>query len=1150
MKIVILFYLLFELFFCETVPKWKLETKSLDYDGNIELHQGKYSKIFFVLTSLEEDPFSSELNYSYKLAFKDDNIAFFDKEMILNPKEKQAYSTYIGLNCNNSITEDTYIIKISVTSNNDETDELSIQYSDINVTINREKIDFGLELLFNSMPKNSFNLFKIYDEIYNVDEINIIASEIEDFEFKEIIFEPYGKRGEIKNAEGSNHGILFDFPFYKKSSDEKLQSTNYEFTLSFKNSKLEQCYELPSTFSFSIGEEMPSVDDNLKKEILKYNLKDVTSEFEITNGFSLKLLIPPSPILIQCSVQGQSFFPEYNSNINVIYRNFKIDEEIFNLQVENLEYNSEYFVNCELSDTNFISKERKKINITIGNNYNYDIIHQLNTSRESVRTPHCIKFTFQSKEKLLEFKKIGLPLCKYIMKKNEPLYIVDLPTIACDIIDENEIATICVGPSAKNNIEGYTLYDEIYNYDNQFKELIKYVKDNYNAKEGEIYNDTDINNEVISVAMTNKLINPEKDTKFYFEVLSNHTQEIQCYYNKKLSNEGNKFLTEEAASIILSPNEKKSIEVGIVSSLSDYKIYSLNFKCFNLPKFYYKYKSTEYMTMYSYLYIKDKEINQESKFTEIANITKNCKEKKSQKNPLCLKINIIPINKIIKTELPKAVLLTEAKVDQFSKLTVEAKNVYLKYLVDNFKKELISLESDNIKKYFQLTIEILKYLASIDCSQYYNFSDTSKEENESFKDKNYLECRKIKKEGMKEIFSGISLDSHLLKEMKSLLNQIGAKNLDESLKYILIFAKELSNNADSYIKECNEYMIDFSIRLQEQFKDYWPFVEEQLNSNYISQEYIEQLKKDTLLNILEILTNIPRILHFQEIDEDESFKGKEKDMTKTGLIKKEELIKVQNAILNFSKNFKDYELKESYEINDLSFNLSGYAFIGKYQDINTKTTRKIYIDEEIIIDIQLEYLLKYYKASYLQILVFDSPLVTLDPLEKFRASEPFSDTLNIFISIQLLNEEGEEISVKNISNSYKPKIFYLKNIYNFLQGCYYYNETNQLLEKDGINIENDAKIGNKNYFKCTSDHLTLFTAGTKDLIDGKLEFKIVDEGKGRSTMLILLVSLGIVILLTIIIYFIVECSKRKRLKSNNIDSIDKNNERLIKEELY
>lgn len=1148
MKILFLFYLFFELFLCETIPKWQLETKSLDYDENIEIRQGKYSQIFFVLTSLEEDPFSSNINYSYKLTIKDDKIAVLDKEIILNPMEKQAYSTYIGLNCKNSITEDSYTIKLSVTSNNDDTDELSIKYSDINVIISREPITIELGLLFNSMPKNSFNLFKLNEEIYNVDKINIIVSENEDFEFKEIVLEPYGKREELKESEASNHGILFDFPFYKKSNDEKLQATIYEFALSFKNSEFENCFELSSSFSFSIENELPSVNETLKKQILKYNLNDKTPKKEQTNRFNLELLVPASPILIQCSIQGKSFFPEFKSNIDVKYKNLIVDDKIFDFEVRNLEYNSEYFINCELSDTNFIPEERQKINITIGNNYAYDIVHQIKTSREKNRVPHCIKFTFESKENLTEFKTIGKNLCKYIMKKNEPKYIIDLPTIACDIIEEKEnIATVCVAPSSKENIDEYTEYDEEYSYENQFNELIEYVKKNYKAKEEKIYNDIEINNQVVKVAMTNKLISLSGATTFYFDVLSTHSQEIQCYYNKNLRNEVNQFLSDET-SVILSPNEKKQIQVGIVSNVSDYNIYSLNFKCFNLPNFYYKYESTDYMTMYSYLYIKDKEISQESEFGKAMNITINCKEKKNAKNPLCLKVNKIPINKIIQTELPKFVLLMDAKVEQFSKLTEEAKKAYLINFLETFKKDTMFLEKEKIPKYFQLSTEILKYLSSIDCTKYFNFSDISNEEKDIFKDKNYLECRKIKKEGIEGINFLISNVNHLLDQVTFIISRIGDGDKDENLKRLLIFVKEFSNNEDSYNKSSSEYIIDFSNKLQEQFDDYWPTIENELNINKTSDIYIKKLKKETLLSILEILTNIPRILHFHEIDN--LFTEKEKNMTKTGLIINEELIKAQNTILSFSKKFKDYELEEEDKENiDLNFYLSGFGFIGKYKYYQSITARKIEIGQDIIIEIELEYLLKAYKANYLQILAFDSPLVSLDPLEKLNAKEPFSNTLNTFISIQLFDEKGEEKSAEKIPNQYCPKILYLKEKYDFLEGCYYYNEDKQLLEKDNMNPQNDFKLENKIYFKCGPNHLTLFTAGTKDIVDGKLELKNEEVGKGFPTWLILLISFGVVVFLTIIIYIIVECVRSKKVRSSDIDSLEKN-DALMKEELY
>ena len=166
-------------------------------------------------------------------------------------------------------------------------------------------------------------------------------------------------------------------------------------------------------------------------------------------------------------------------------------------------------------------------------------------------------------------------------------------------------------------------------------------------------------------------------------------------------------------------------------------------------------------------------------------------------------------------------------------------------------------------------------------------------------------------------------------------------------------------------------------------------------------------------------------------------------------------------------------------------------------------------------------------------------------------------TLNTFIILEFFNEEGEEINLEKIYERYRPKILYLKDSYNPLKGCYYYDSKNQLLKTDGMFIKEDFLYNSKHYFECSMSHLAIFTAGTNAVIDKKI---IIKDNKGRDkdknqnnskfeTWKIILILLGIVIFLTIIISIYVEWRKRKRIKSRNISDLDVG-EGLLKEELY
>ena len=43
----------------------------------------------------------------------------------------------------------------------------------------------------NNMPGKSYNFFKMPSQIYNVEEINLKVSKVDNFEFKDIVIKPF-----------------------------------------------------------------------------------------------------------------------------------------------------------------------------------------------------------------------------------------------------------------------------------------------------------------------------------------------------------------------------------------------------------------------------------------------------------------------------------------------------------------------------------------------------------------------------------------------------------------------------------------------------------------------------------------------------------------------------------------------------------------------------------------------------------------------------------------------------------------------------------------------------------------------------------------------------------------------------------------------
>ena len=122
--------------------------------------------------------------------------------------------------------------------------------------------------------------------------------------------------------------------------------------------------------------------------------------------------------------------------------------------------------------------------------------------------------------------------------------------------------------------------------------------------------------------------------------------------------------------------------------------------------------------------------------------------------------------------------------------------------------------------------------------------------------------------------------------------------------------------------------------------------------------------------------------------------------------------------------------------------------------------------------------------------------------------------------------------MKNISlKSYISKIKYEST-----KKCFYYNEEKKELENDGVVIDENYVYNEKSYFKCTSSHLTAFTAGTYNF----------NSSLPWWGVLLIVSSILLVLVCFVIIFIIVKKKKDKsRLSKTQIDSTFKKKEELL-----
>ena len=364
------------------------------------------------------------------------------------------------------------------------------------------------------------------------------------------------------------------------------------------------------------------------------------------------------------------------------------------------------------------------------------------------------------------------------------------------------------------------------------------------------------------------------------------------------------------------------------------------------------------------------------------------------------------------------------------------------------------------------------------------------------------------------------------------------------MKYLLFLVNELSNNPESFKNETTQFLIDLAECLHDNFDKYWKDVEKYLKEkkSYL-EESIKAVKRDVEHLILQTLENLAEVLHFNELDG--LIANITDQVTKTGLIVYDKAKEIQNKIIEFAKRLNEFgagnytfngEMSANVDIND--------------GQISAETESEIKVnyvtDKNIVILTHSNLMLKKYNAYALQTLVFESPLVSVKATAGLEGN--YSEAVNTFVSITLYDKDGKEITAKEIEDKIRPKILYLKEKYDQLKSCYYYDEIKKDLNNKGVSLETLIFEG-KEYISCVSNHLTSFTAGTK-IIESESESDINPENpevkkEGLSTGIIILIILGVILLLAVLVAVVIMIKKKSATSNGNIDQAFNQNEGLV-----
>jgi len=1143
---------LFQLCLSSTDKKYKLEIKNGNGDDSpITLVPGVFTKITLVLTSIGEMNYQDDSSYTIK--FTDEKLVAVKQEIKVVPKENLVYTNYIGFSCSNSL-EDNYALNVKIEPG-DKTDDNSLEYTPVSLKVSKVETEIKLDLLLKSFAQKTKNFFKLEEELYNVDQIKIKldnSTALAGFDFKEgIVIESFKTREDepISKDSAANHGILFQYPL---SSTEASSQSKFNFKLAFESASTGACFKFAKTdFDFELKTDgLVNLDAKVKTAIV-YNTEDGSPEFDATNKIQINTLIPVAPVILDCEFSLNSTASNEKTALkSTIEEGTKFFKTVvtsagqLSIVVEDLNVTADYKAKCEISTTDSFNEAIKKIEVTIGNYLNADVIKQLIPSKDPNATPQCATFTFDSPLNAGVFNAFAPFYCKFFMKKDDALLARALPSIICDpvffsLLPSNE-ATLCVAPSPLYNTAKLISKKKETDFNKKFDEFIEHLQSLNSSDNSLVPKFTKIEREKdIAIDPSSISVSFTKRTAlggFEFEIKSSHSQKLECLYNSFLLNEESSFVNYFENFENLEPGQVKSITVGARGSFifGDNKLYTLNMRCRNLPGFLFKQETTGNMNKYAYLNTK-KDINQIVDY--ISNLTINCNDKINKLNPRCLKEKIVSIVDQLKTEIPEKIKEIESKVKIYANAAREAKNQILANLKAEFE-EVVKKTDAGIKELVEKAIEVLKYLSYTDCSIYVSGSASSIEE--TFKYGIYVECRQTKQNIIERIVEVLK-DKLQCPALVTLITNKYGDNLEENLKYLLFLINELSNNPESFKNETSEFLVELAECLHDKFDEFWTPIEKYLKEK---QQYLEEsikvIKKDVEKIILQTLENIAEVFHFNEIDQ--IIANVTEEITKTGLIINEKAKKIQGYILDFAK-----KLMEFGEGN-YTFNGNMIAVIEAFKkvsvDAEAEVKAKFVNGKDIVILTNTNLLLENQKGAFLQTLVFESPLVSVKANAGANAN---SETVNTFVNIDVYLSPELKAKVENLKDELRPRILYLKEKYKDLKACYYYDQEKQKLSVQGMTPESFIYAG-KEYFSCLANHLTPFTAGTAEIKDEeeKPSEQTKENEGGMSFGTVLLIILGIIILLVLLA--VVAIMVKKKLgkgDSENIDGAFKKDEGLV-----
>ena len=1124
----------------KTISSWKLSIKDENSQNSIiNLFPGIFTKVTLVLSNEnDEEVFDdSENPISFKISLKNKNLVSISSSYTLVPSESLVYEVYVGLKCGETLADTKSLFKLDST---DGDATLTIGGASLKVSTEKAKID--IEPLMNEIAEQSYDVFRVNKEPYNIEKIKLIPKidgDNGDFTFDEITLDKYdGVRGEYSPLNTLTNGILNKFKFGTKKLFEKLSKTSVKFDLTFESEDLGKCFDLvKKSFDLKvIQKKVEKIGENVKKAI-SYTLENLSPLNEMTNSLELKLSIPLAPIAVTCEFKADAYFSKSDDDIinhanasATYYDNVFTSTGDVTLKIGNLNSSMEYYSKCVFSNTGFLDELKQKISVTIGNFLDSDVISKLKPSRDTSRPPQCVKFVFSNILKAAFYTTILPKYCRFAMKKGMPIVSGIFSDVVCTLGDMNfgllseNYINICVAPSPILSVNRLISQMTPEQYNKNFEQFINDVKDknilgSNIVKSATRYYDVVPDTSKISFSVSKNIILSNSLIGTVIDVSAKSTNEapIECFYNSDLSKDNTKkfsllgLLT--IHSVILNPNEEQDFKIYIKPKyLEEGKMYPFYMQCYSLPRAIYRYETTGLFNAYTYL--NDKSITNQNAQKSVQ-IKIDCNIIENKMNPHCIKISINSLIEKIRTDIPIIIKNIEGQVECFKKLAEDAQLSILKNLNTTLKNVISEVKKSEakLKSFIEKGIETAKYLANKDCSIY--ASGETSDEGQTYKAGLYLECRNTKKHILSQLMGTIQEKLQCSKIVEVITSNL-SDDAEQNLKYILFLINEITNNPDALEEGYNQVIYDLTNCLQEKFDEYWPKIEKYLQEkkSYLKQSILA-VKKDVSNILMQTISNLVNVLHFEEIDG--HIQQAKEEIKKNGLIALDKAKKINKNIFNF--------IKKLNEFGSNYYNISGSMGVNVTVNpgqLDASSDAKLFVsdlkDKGIKILLHSNYMLRDKGAYAMQTVVFDSPLVSVN-----AKNEVEDGTINTFVGITLYDKDGKEIAVSNMKlEDFRPQILYNKKLYSAMKTCFFYNENDEKLDDDGVETDDNYVLDGESYIRCIPKHLTSFTIGS---------------GEGSSSnvgTIILIVVLCLLVIVALVVAFII---LRKKF-SNKVTNSD------------